>query len=324
MIDAYLLRDSSGRFRFDLAADELGPLIAFIAPSDVQDDRHLLRAGDRVKLIDGHDCFGLDLAQARAIVRQVEGPMLKLYATRSTGAHAVGQAGESDGAAGWRSADLAVAQAAELLAKSKRAMHRPVLGDAAGGPIPAEAFKALEGFGVWLTAAATDTAEAVSLQAAETARRLADAAAERGVDLSARGFASGGGASGDAWWEHVPIASARGAGGGPPMGAREPGRGPAPGRAQSGSGNPPTGSGMPARAPASRAPGCVCDMRGWRCPVHPGTEQWRQRQDYAQAIAQGDRVLGEPAPPANGGTGANLVKTGAGGGLETLSLIDLS
>jgi hypothetical protein len=84
-IGAYLLRDGSGRFRFDLTADELGTRIAFIADSDAEDDRHLLHAGDRLKLIDGNDAFGLSLDEARALVKAA-GPMLKLYVGRAPGA----------------------------------------------------------------------------------------------------------------------------------------------------------------------------------------------------------------------------------------------
>ncbi|KAG8464536.1 hypothetical protein KFE25_009904 [Diacronema lutheri] len=324
-IGAYLVRDESGRFRFDLAADELGPTIALIGQSTVEDDRRMLRVGDRVKLIDGNDAFGLELDEARALVKRA-GPMLKLYVVRGTDAPSTlpartGIAGQRQGVAGRRGADEAVSEAAELLARSKLAMQRPSVSAERDA---SDAFKALEGFGTWLQTSAVEdarraaaaaaeavqqSARSVSETAAEAARRIAEASGER-IGVEAGGSYShgrfGGGTSNAR--AAVRSASAR---------AHEGGGGGGQGYGCGG-----IGSGAGPTTAAAFGLQCVCDMRGFKCPLHPGRELWRNRPDFAQAMAQGDRVPGEDHPDARA-TPPTAASSG-GAAAPELSLIDLS
>lgn len=362
-VGAYLLRDASGRFRFDLAADELGPIIAVVNESTVDDDRHMLRAGDRVKLIDGNDAFGLGLEEARALVKRA-GPMIKLYVSREPGAPRVppartGLAGERQGAAGRRSADAAVSDAAELLARSKLAMQRPSMsaqGDALNFG------KALEGFGTWLQTTAVDdarraaeaaaeavqqSARAVSETAAEAARRIAEASAEQsGGGGYSNGRFGGGGTSAGGFGGGSTVrysdSCARGgsdfgkSGGGYAFGGIGSGDSSACGSGghssesrASGGTSANTGGGPTATPTAPFGPQCVCDMRGFKCPLHAGRELWRNRQDFAQAMAQGDKVPGEEAP-VTAAAGASRAAAGSAvagseaGSDPSLTLIDLS
>jgi hypothetical protein len=342
-VAVYLLRDSEGKFRFDFSSDPLGVRLAYVSESTASDDRRLLRAGDRVAIIDGHDAFGITLDEARLLVKAA-GPMIKLYIVRPRGA-AVGAKGSNGGADGRRGADAAVAEAAALLARSKAAMRGGGGGGRGGGGggggggqgDAADQFKALGGFGNWLqTSALTDArraaeaagavvgaaAAAAAEAAAEAARKLADKAdaAEReygsgrdgGGGNSGRGNSGGGAVSTGGGFGGFGRSGGGGGGGGSGGGGGGGGGGGSRGGGQSGGGG---GGGVGPEWGVS----CVCDLRGFKCPIHPGLETWRKRPDYAQAMAQGDTVPGEgpptqpaPPPPAAAYTA------------ESLSLVDLS
>lgn len=272
VVSAYLLRDDDGRFRFDLEEDDLGVVIKVIGSSSAVDDRFKLRVGDRLHSVDSSPTFGVDLLTARGRVKAA-GPMVLIRVVRDPERGAPKPRGEDLGREGSFAAAAAIGEARALMSAPRARdladpWAHPPGGERVNGLLTSTgldgAVRRLSTLGQRgaehassLTADMADWLDRASRS--DEARRIAD-----GLHTAARTVAT------SAEQARLRLStSVVSAVGGEAPGDRMP---------------------QDAKEGNALATQCFCDVRGYACPAHPGREAWRARQDYAQAVAQGERI----------------------------------